>query len=154
MARISKNLPYALAILKTGYCQAVFVAALAGSFFLIPSRVFYEGFGLLALLFMLSFSLMVTCVVRITRERIALAKNYSRSALGLLASGLGLAALQVCGVGMPMCGMSIGISLLSLIFPGIFFRTLTDYAPIILAVSIAAQVLSLYFMKCFKRMGV
>jgi hypothetical protein len=62
---------------------------------------------------------------------------------------LGVTALQVCGLGVPACGVSVGAGFVSLIFPGVVFNYLRDYSIFILIFSITIQIYSLYKMKCF-----
>ena len=142
--------PYILTILKSHYCKAVFLLAMLASYFLIPHKVFY-GFGyILAITFMLTFSLSVTCIVRNIKEKILLARTYKRSVAHIILIALGLSALQVCGVGAPVCGATVGLGVLSVIFPGVFIDFLGDYHLVIIIVSILLQLVSLYFMACFK----
>jgi hypothetical protein len=142
--------PYIITILKSYYCKAVFLLALFGSYFLIPHKVFY-GFGyVLAIAFMLAFSLSVTCIIRNIKEKILLARTYKRSVAHIILIALGLSALQVCGVGAPVCGATVGLGVLSIVFPGVFIDFLGDYHLAIIIFSILLQLVSLYFMGCFR----
>jgi len=148
-----KQAIYLVNTLKSKYCIAVFVFSMILSYFLIPSRAFYSWYIVLALLFMISFSLTITCIVRNIKERIVLAKTYKSSIVGIIAIGLGLGALQVCGFGAPVCGAAVGFGVLSFIFPAAFEHVFSEYAVDILLLSIAFQLIALYFMNCFKKYG-
>ncbi len=142
--------PYLVTILKSHYCKVVLLIAFIGSYFLIPSKVFY-GFGyVLAITFMIAFSLSITCIIRNIKEKIMLAKTYKRSVFHIILIGLGLSAFQVCGIGAPVCGATVGLGVLSVIFPGVFIDFLGDYHGAIIIISILLQIISLYYMGCFK----
>lgn len=150
---VEKQATYLVNTLKSKYCIAVFVFSMVLSYFLIPSHVFYSWYTALALLFMVLFSLTLTCIVRNIKERIVLAKTYKSSLVGIIAIGLGLGALQVCGFGAPVCGAAVGFGVLSFIFPAAFEHVFSEYAVDILVLSIAFQFIALYFMNCFKKCG-
>ena len=144
---------YLFQVFKSNYSKLVFLSSLLLGYFLIPEHVFYGWSTLLGVIFIISFALVVTCLVRNMKERIALARNYTSSIVGTLAVAIGLAALQVCGVGAPICGAAIGLGLLSAIFPGIVLNFLTEFSTYIVVISIILQISSLYFMNCFKEVG-
>lgn len=143
---------YIWAVLKSKYCELVFVISFFLSYFLIPKNVFYGWNQLLAYAFMLVFALTTTCIVRNIKEKILLARTYKSSILGIIAVALGLAALQVCGVNAPVCGAAVGIGILSSIFPAIFVNLMAKpsiHLGMIL-ISIVFQLVALYFMNCWK----
>ena len=141
---------YLFYVLKSKYCIITFVLALFLSYFLIPKTVFYGLYILLAGLFMISFSLSITCIVRNIKEKVLVAKTYKSSVIGLVAAALGLAALQVCGVGAPFCGAAVGLGILSSFLPTAFIDIMSDFAVEFIVVSIFFQLLALYLMNCFK----
>ncbi|MCD6477663.1 MAG: hypothetical protein J7K87_01545 [Candidatus Aenigmarchaeota archaeon] len=98
---------------------------------------------------MIAMSLSLTCIIRNIKERVKLSKTYETSSISVIAAGIGLAALQVCGVGAPVCGASVGLGILSAIFPGVFVNVLEFYAIWIIVISIALQLIALYEMNCF-----
>jgi len=98
---------------------------------------------------MVTFSLSMMCLIRSIKDKVVLARTYKGSIVSIIATGLGLSAIQVCGVGAPVCGVSVGIGILSVIFPNFFIDFLTDYSVAIIIISIALQITSLYYMKCF-----
>ena len=138
-------------IFSSKYCVALFAAFFLASWFLVPHSVLHGGYVLLAILFAASFALTATCIIRNIKERIALARTYGTSLIGLLAAVVGLSALQVCGIAMPICGASIGFGIVASLFPEFFFHFLSHWSIAIVIVSIILQWISLYFMNCFKR---
>jgi hypothetical protein len=140
-------------VFKSRYCAIVFAVSLFLSWFLIP-KTMMNGFfyTTLAVLFMISFAMTVTCMVRNIKERILRARTYGTSFLGLIAIALGLSAVQVCGIGAPLCGATIGLGIATSIFPGFLFHFLVGWSVAIVISSILAQWLAIYFMDCFKKM--
>ncbi len=142
-----KNL-YLVKILNSNYCKLVFLLSFIGSYYLIPENVFHSGNRLIAMIFMLVFALSVTCIVRNTKERVLLAKTYKTSILSIIATAIGISALQVCGMG-SMCVMGAGVGILSIFLPGFALNYLEAHGVIILYFSIFLQLVALYFLKCF-----
>lgn len=138
-------------ILKSDYCKITFLLSFVGSYFLIPRHLFFSKYLILTILFMLSFSVLVTCSVRNIKEKILVAKTATTSIWGLVASALGLTALQVCGLGGAFCGGSIFFGLLTTIIPGFAVNFLTDYSVPLLIVSIFLQILAGWQMGCLKK---
>jgi len=73
------------------------------------------------------------------------------STIGIVATTIGLAALQICGVGAPVCGAAVGLGIISSIFPTVFINVMSKYAVYFIVFSITIQLITLYFMKCFKK---
>lgn len=120
------------------------------SYFIVPSHVFKSGHTFIAILFMLSFSLVMTCIIRNIKEEIILARTYKSSILGLLSTTLGLSALQACGLGAPVCGATLGLSLFSSLMPAVFVNFINKHAELMLWIAILFQILTLYLLNCFK----
>jgi hypothetical protein len=142
---------YLVKIFRSHYCKIVFIISLILAYFLVPQSVFYSWYSLLGVLYMTVFALTLTCIVRNIKEKILLAKTYQSSIIGVLAAALGMAALQVCGIGAPVCGAAISAGLLSVIFPSVFLSFLNKYALLIVVGSIILQGIALYFMNCFRK---
>jgi hypothetical protein len=142
---------YLIRIFKSSYCEIVFIISLIGAYLLVPKRIFYGLYTILGIVYMVVFALTLTCIIRNIKEKVLLAKTYKNSIIGILASALGIVALQVCGIGAPVCGTTIGASILSVIFPSFFLSFLSNYAVLIVLGSIVIQVTGLYFMNCFKK---
>lgn len=138
-------------LFRSRFCLVVFIAVFLASGLLVPETMTHGYHLLLAAAFMLSFALTITCMARNIKERIALARTYKTSVVGLIAAALGLSALQVCGVAAPVCGATLGAGVIASLFPGFFFHFLSDWSIPIIILSIAAQWVALYFMNCFKR---
>ena len=145
-----KNI-YLIGIFKSVYCQIVFVISLVGGYLLVPKSNLSNYVEALVYLFIILFALVVTCMVRNIKERVVLSRTYGSSIIGTIMAGLGLAALQVCGVGAPVCGATIGVGVLSAIFPSFFLSFLEQYNLEIFLFSVGFQFLALYFMNCFKQ---
>ncbi len=137
-------------VFESNYCKIVFVIGLIISYLLIPKDVFKTQYIYLALIYMVLFSIILTCIVRIIKERIKSAIIYEKSILGILASGIGLAALQVCTLSIS-CSASVGLSILYLLFPQFFVSFLIDYSQYVLIASILIQAIAIYLMGCFKK---
>ncbi len=137
-------------ILKSRYCQAIFVIAFLVSYFFIP-KVVLAKYTYLAFLFMASFSLTMTCITRNIKEKIHQSKAYGGSLIGLIASILGIGALQVCGLATPFCAGGVGMSIMSFMFSNYLFSFFEKYAVHVVILSITLQIFSLYAMGCFKK---
>jgi hypothetical protein len=140
-------------IFASNYCKIVFFLALIVSYFLIPRHLFMNHYWFLALIFMISFSLLLTCSVRNIKEKIQVAKTYQTSIWGMIFSVLGLTALQVCGLGGAFCGTSIFLGVLTTIIPGFAVSFLTEYAVELVLVSILIQIFAIWQMGCFKKVS-
>lgn len=127
----------------------VLLVALLISYFLIPKKVFYREYTIIAIIFMISFSLTLMCITRNIKEKIALARTYKSSVFGVIAVAIGLSALQVCGVGAPVCGAVVGAGVASVFFPTFLSTFFSKYSLVIVSSSIVFQISSLYFMNCF-----
>ena len=123
-------------------------------YFLVPQHVFHTSFAFLAFVFMFLFALTTMCIIRNIKERIVLAETYKSSLFSIVAIILGLGALQICGIGAPVCGAAVGFGIFSFFFPTTFAYLPHQYIVYILFVSIGFQLISLYFMNCFKKMRV
>ncbi len=148
---MEKQRVYIIKVFKSNYCKFLFLLFFVLSYFLIPASVFYGIYTLLAIAFMISFSLTLTCLIRNIKERVLVAKEYKKSIVGILASAVGLTALQVCGVGAPLCGAYLGAGILSTILPGFFMNFLEKYSVVLILFSIVFQIIGLKSMNCFKK---
>ena len=142
---------YLLQVFRSHYCQLVFGASLVLGYFVVPKKIFYGYDTILGILFILSFALVMTCLVRQTKERVKAARTYSGAIIGIIATAIGLTALEACGVGAPVCGAMVGVGVLSVILPMSAVDIIGRYAVPILIGSIVIQLIALYFMNCFKR---
>jgi hypothetical protein len=138
-------------IFRSAYCTGTFIIVFLASALLIPKTMTHGYHLLLAVAFMFSFALTITCMARSIKERITLARTAKTSLLGIIAAVLGLSALQVCGVAAPVCGATIGAGVVASLFPGFLFHFLSDWSIPIIILSILFQWVALYFMNCFVR---
>lgn len=138
-------------ILKSNYCKLVFLLSLISSYFLVPKHLVGFWWNLIVIIFMLAFSLNMTCMVRNIKERIKSAKNTTNSVINLIASGLGITALQVCGTSGYLCSTGILMGVFSSVLPHFLLDFLTEYSLYIILATILLQLISLRNMKCFKK---
>ncbi len=138
-----------LCILKSKWCFIVFILSLVGFYFLIPEKMFYGWYALLAYLFILSTALTITCIFRNTKERIVLNRRGGKSWGAVILSVFGILATQVCGIGAPMCGAALGGSIGLTFLPSIAQSFFEDYAVYIIIIAILGQMYSLYLLKCW-----
>ncbi len=141
---------YIKKVFQSKPCLATFTLSLILSYFLIPKKVFYESFILIAFAFMFLFALIITCTIRNFKEKIKLAKGTKASGLAAFATALGLISLQVCGVGAPVCGATVGIGILSIFLPATAIGLIENYEIEIIIATILLQFISLKYMNCFK----
>jgi len=145
---------YLTSIIHSHYCKVLFFIIFILSYYLMPIKEL-NGFSLvLRIIFIALFSLSFTCIIRNIKEKIKLQRTYKSSIVSLLASAIGLSALQVCGFGGPVCGASLGLSILTAILPNFVFKFLMDHSIIILIIAILFQFMALYFLKCFKKVNI
>lgn len=147
----SKKKLYIIEVFDSNLCKILFLISLILGYFLIPKDIFLGRNIFLGLIFLINFAAIISCIVRNIKERVLLAKTYNNSILGILASAIGLAALQVCGVNSAVCGAGFGFVILSAIFPNFIIGFLDRYAIALIILSILIQWISLYFMGCFKK---
>jgi ABC-type multidrug transport system permease subunit len=140
-------------VLESNYCKLVFLLSLVLSYFLVPKHLVGFWWNLIIIIFMLVFSLNMTCIVRNIKERIKTAKTTTNSVINLIASGLGIMALQVCGTSGYFCSASILMGLFSSVLPHFLLDFLKEYSLYIILATILFQIISLRNMKCFKKIA-
>lgn len=141
---------YLFEMFRSRYCQVAFLVSTIISLLIIPKSVFSTLLGAaLGVLFIIIFSLNVTCFVRNVKEKILLSRTYKSSFLGGLGAVIGLGAAQMCGINAGICTASVGVGL-SFLLPSMVMAFISEYSLIILSVSIVLQLVALYFMNCFK----
>ena len=141
---------YIKKVFQSKPCLATFLLSLILSYFLIPKKVFYGYFILIAFAFMFLFSLTITCTIRNFKEKMKLAKSTKGTGLAAIAATIGLVSLQVCGVGAPVCGATVGVGILSIFLPATALGFFEDYAVWIIVSMIFMKLISLKYMNCFK----
>lgn len=148
-----KKYYYLFYVLKSHYCKVVFLLSLFLTYLLIPKKIFYGYYTILAIMFMLTTSFTITCFTRNIKEKALNARKNGASIMGVLMIILGFGALQACTIGSPVCGASIGMGILALIFPGVTYKFINEYSLIIIILTIILQIFALYFMKCYKKIS-
>ncbi len=138
-----------LCILKSKWCQLVFIVSLIGFYFLIPEKMFYGWYNFLAYFFILSTALTITCIFRNTKERVKLNQAAGKSLFSIILSIFGILATQVCGIGAPMCGAALGGSIGLTFLPAVAQNFFEDYSVYIILFAITGQIYSLYLLKCW-----
>ena len=146
-----KNNFLLIKILKSNYCKGVFLLSLILSYFLVPKHLVGFWWNLITITFMLLFSLNMTCMVRNIKERIKTAKTTTHSVINLIASGLGILALQVCGTSGYFCSASILMGVFSSVLLQFLLGFLKEYSLYIILATILLQFISLINMNCFKK---
>lgn len=144
------KLPFIIENLHSKYCLTIFILMLGVGYLLIPKEVFAHTHVVVVIPFILLFALTTACAARSIKERILLSRNRA-SLIGIISSIVGITTLQVCGISGPMCGASVGVGILSVLFPGVIIAVLRDYSIGVLITTMIMQIVSLYMMKCFVR---
>jgi hypothetical protein len=90
-------------------------------------------------------------MVRNIKERIKTAKTTTHSVINIIASGLGILALQVCGTSGYFCSASILMGVFSSVLPQFLLGFLKEYSLYIILATILLQFISLINMNCFKK---
>ena len=138
-------------ILQRKYCWLVLIISMITAYFLVPKKIFNGPLFLLGILYIITFSVVSTCLVRTIKEKTINMKNTGASLVSIVAAVLGIGAMQVCGIGAPICGATIGVGIFSLFFGEMSIAFLSNYAVAIIIISILIQFLALYYMKCFNK---
>lgn len=144
------SLPFFLENLKSNYCKVVFVLAFALAYVITPKHLLQGRYLFIAVPYFLLFSFSMACMVRVIKERAKSSLIKGGSVFSFLIGVVGLSALQVCGLGTPLCGASIGFGILSMILPRLAFEFLTKHGLIIVLLAMLLQIVGLYSMKCFQ----
>lgn len=145
------NQVYLLKILKSNYCKAIFVVSFFLGYFLLPEEVFYNVNRILALIYLLTFASLMTCVVRGLKEEINIAHKNKASVLGIISAVVGFAAFHACGIAAPICGMSAGLGIVALVFPNFLYSFLVDNGYLVIYFSLFIQLGAILSLKCLSR---
>jgi len=140
-----------LLIFQSKYCIAVFLTGLLLGYLLVPKTIFYGTYSIIGIIYILVFAIMLMCIVRNIKDKVMNLKSTGSSIISIIASVIGLGAMQVCGIGAPLCSAGIGIGIFSIIAPSASISLLSRHAVLIAVATIALQVFALYYMGCFKK---
>jgi hypothetical protein len=127
-------------------CRLAFFLSLAIGFMLAPPLLLEKNIAI-AMVFILTFALSMSCVAFSVKEKLRNAK--AGSTLSVVASALGFAAIEACSMG-TVCGAA-GLGILTLAIPGAFLGYFTDYGVQIVLASIAVQLAVLWRMGCLRK---
>jgi hypothetical protein len=100
---------------------------------------------------MVTFSLVITCVIRGIKEKIVHRQLYGGSTLSLLGSIVGISTLYLCGLSGPLCLTGLGIGLLSALIPSGISLFMVQHASTLLVLAILSHVIALRYMGCFNQ---
>ena len=137
-------------VLKSHICKLVFLASAAAAYFLIPERALNGDYGLLVITFVVTFAASITCTVRNIKDKFSSGIQAGSSLISIVASLIGLTAVQFCSMNAVMCGSTIGFSLIATILPHSAFHFFHFNAVPLLVISIVVQLISLWQIGCLK----
>ncbi len=133
-------------VLDSPYCKTALLLSVGTMIVLLPKTLFHGFIAIPALLYVILFSLNITCLIRQTKERSkATPKN---SVVSFIATIVGITTLSTCGISAPMCGATLGMGLFSTITPHFILPLLFRYSAWFLIGAIGLQLYSLYRMQC------
>ena len=150
---MKRKCPYLFTMFNSIYCDIGFVVFFVLLLLFLPAKVFTGYLAVLGVTFSLVFALSLTCMVKVIKDRARGAKQAGHSILSVIMGILGFSALHFCTIGLPFCSATIGLALISSIFPVFLLEYLEQYPYIIISISFLIQLYSLYSMKCFKRVA-
>ena len=147
--------PFVMKVFESHYCKIVFLLSLLLSYFLIPEGVWGTKYLPLAIIFMLTFSILVACTVRHIKERTMGTLKYSGLTLSALLTILGISSLQACVASLPACGATVAAGVFTVTASASLSELLSlyfhRYALHIFLAGIGFQLLTLYYMGCFRK---
>lgn len=128
----------------------LFLMLLIIGYFLTPQHIFSGNYKYLAYIFIILFAILNYCIVKTVYRNYIYNKKQKGFTKGLIASILGISALQVCGLSAYACSTSIGFTLLATFLPHTFLTFLQDFSVEIISISIVVQFITIWHLKCFK----
>lgn len=138
-------------IFRSKYCIIIFILSAILGYILVPKKIFSGAWIIIGIIYIILFSLVITCIARTIKEKVVNAKNTGASLISIIASIFGIGALQVCGIGAPVCGATIGVGIMSIIFPHTTITFFEQHHVGIIIISLILQIVALYYMGCFKK---
>jgi len=127
----------------------LFLILLVFGYFLTPQHIFIGNYKYLAYTFIVLFAILNYCIIKTIYRNYLFNKNQKGFTKGLIASILGVSALQVCGLSAYACSTSIGFTILATFLPHTFLTFLQDFSVQIIAISIVVQFITIWHLKCF-----
>ena len=129
----------------------VFTVAFLLGLFILPTHIRSGEYFYLGIIFVSLFALNMTCVVHTMRARAKVARASGAGVVGVVTTAVGFTALQMCGVGGPLCGALFGSIVFASILPAGSLGLVTHYAVEIVLVAIVIQAVSLWYLGCLKK---
>ena len=127
----------------------LFILLLVFGYFLTPQHIFLGNYKYLAYVFIVLFAILNYCIVKTIYRNYIYNKKQKGFTKGVIASILGVSALQVCGLSAYACSTSIGFTILATFLPHTFLNFLQNYSVEIISISILIQFITIWHLKCF-----
>lgn len=127
----------------------LFVLLLVFGYFLTPKHIFLGNYKYLAYIFIVLFAILNYCILKTIYRNYVYNKKQKGFTKGVIASILGVSALQVCGLSAYACSTSIGFTILATFLPHTFLNFLQNYSVEIISISILIQFITIWHLKCF-----
>ena len=135
-----KNCPYFFSMFKSWYCDLSFLVFFVLLLLFLPAAIL-QGYSCIATDSLDSLQQIRKRILYPELHR----QHVQRHILKMF--------IQLCTVGLPFCSATIGLAVISSIFPVFLLDYLYEYPYIIIGISFLIQLYSLYTMKCFKRVN-
>ena len=145
-----------LEMFKSKYCWLVFLTSMALAYWIVTSSLTFGFTDTLVMInvviFVALFALSLTCNIRLLKTKIKESKSraYTSGIVSTVLYILGITAIESCLVS-GVCGISLGLSLLSLILPTVALDFFIRWGFWILVIVNVFLFVSLFYMKCFER---
>lgn len=136
-------------VFQSHYCKFVFLLFLLLGLIITPGKIFYSGYWILGILFVLVFAVTMTCLTRNIKDKVLSARRTNSAFTSIIGIILGVSALHMCTIGAPVCGAA-SVGLLALILPTVAYQFLSNFSIWIVVLSILLQLYALYSMGCLK----
>ncbi len=129
---------------KSPFCRAVLLLSVVAGYFLVPKPLYSSNLLPLALLFIATFSLTITCIVFSAKERFLTIRSSGESILGAVGSLVGIVSIELCGISATSCSGGLALSAIGFLLPAGAIHLLSNFAVPLLALSIGAQLIYLF----------
>jgi hypothetical protein len=141
------------AILKSKYCWMVLILSIWLGYVLVIKNISQSisvSATILSLLFLLLFAFSNACLIRSIKDRVRENIPYKRNiVINILGSIFGIGAIQSCMLG-GMCGVNVGMTILSTILPAHLAQLFIANNILILALSDLLLFSSLFSLRCIR----
>jgi len=131
-----------------------FLFLLVLGYFLTPQHIFTGKFFFLGFLFIIFFSVLNYCIIKTIYRNYVYSYKQLGFKKGILASVIGIFALQVCRLSAYACSTTVGFTILATFLPHTLINFLQNFSVEIISISILIQAYSIFYLKCFKINGI